>query len=176
MRIAKFLSFSITALITLCIMLLQFMAANATDTITISIPSIDVEANVVTAYIARLPEGRTWDLRQLGSSVARLDSTGQIGQTGNTVLAGHSELSNRRQSVFYNLGNVQTGSEISVNMNGVEYRYTVIGIQNIPITELSVLYPTSDERLTLLTCDPASYEASTGIYTRRIAVTAMRSA
>jgi LPXTG-site transpeptidase (sortase) family protein len=154
-------------------LMLSLPSVKATETVTVSIPSIGVEATVVTAYVARLPEGRTWDLRQLGHNVAHLNGTGTIGQTGNAVLAGHSELANRRASVFYNLGSVSVGSQIIVNVNGTDYRYSVSGIQNVPITELSVLYPTTDERLTLITCDPASYQA--GTYTHRIVVTAQRS-
>ncbi|NWF70483.1 MAG: sortase [Chloroflexi bacterium] len=165
---------TLVCLIMIGLLLSLLPAAQATDSITLSIPAINVNTPIVTVYIARLPEGRTWDVRRLGNSVGRLDGTGNFGQMGNTVLAGHSETPNRSASIFYNLGNLQVGDPIMVNVNGTQYHYSVNSVQRVPITDLSVLYPSSDERLTLMTCDPASY--SGGSYTQRIIVTALRSA
>ncbi|MFN8376777.1 MAG: sortase [Anaerolineae bacterium] len=141
---------------------------------TISIPSLNIDANVVTVYLAVFPEGVTWDVRRLRSNVGRLDGTSTFGQAGNTVLAGHSELSNHRAGVFYSIGSLPPGSEIAVNVNGADYRYSVIAVQSVSIYDLSVISPSSDERLTLIACDPSSYNSATGGYDRRLAVTAVR--
>jgi sortase A len=116
----------------------------------------------------------TWDVRNLRRNVGRLDGTSYFGQTGNTVLAGHSELSNRRAGVFRYLDAIQPGNEIIISSNGSEYHYSVIGIQVVSVYDLSVISPSSDERITIITCDPSSYNAETGYYDRRIAVIATR--
>jgi LPXTG-site transpeptidase (sortase) family protein len=161
-------------LVVLLLLLTSLPATQATGGITLSIPSLNIETNIITVHLAVFPEGVTWDVRRLRSNVGLLEGTSNIGQMGNAVLAGHSELSQHRAGVFHNLGNLQAGSEILVNVNGTEYHYTVTGIQNVGITDLSVISPSSDERLTLITCDPNSYNASTGGYDRRLAVTAVR--
>jgi LPXTG-site transpeptidase (sortase) family protein len=149
-------------------------SVGATEGTRITIPAIEVDATVVSVYVANLPEGTTWDMRRLNHNVGHLDGTAWFGEAGNTVLGGHSELSERRPSVFLRLGELQPGSEIIINVNGTDYRYAVSGVQNYAVSDLTPLYPSSGELLTLLTCDPASYNAETGGYDRRIAVTANR--
>jgi LPXTG-site transpeptidase (sortase) family protein len=161
-------------LVVLLLLLTLLPTTQATSGITLSIPSLNIQTSIVTVHLAVFPEGVTWDVRRLRSNVGLLEGTSTFGQAGNAVLAGHSELSQRRAGVFHNLGNLQAGSEIVVNVNGTDYHYTVTGVQNVGITDLSVISPSSDERLTLITCDPSSYNASTGGYDRRLAVTAVR--
>ncbi len=173
-KAVKRLSRFVAVLAVLLLLMSLLPAVQATEGITLSIPALNIDTSVVTVYLAVFPEGVTWDVSRLRRSVGRLDGTSTFGQAGNTVLAGHSELSNRRAGVFRNLGNLQGGSEIIINVNGTEYRYSVIGIQNVDIYDMSVIYPSSDERLTLITCDPNSYNAATGYYDRRLAVTAIR--
>jgi LPXTG-site transpeptidase (sortase) family protein len=161
-------------LVVLLLLLTMLPTTQATGGITLSIPSLSIETNIVTVHLAVFPEGITWDVRRLRWNVGLLEGTSTFGQMGNSVLAGHSELSQRRAGVFHNLGNLQAGSEIIVSVNGTAYHYTVTGIQNVGITDMSVVSPTSDERITLLTCDPSSYNPTTGGYDRRLAVTAVR--
>jgi LPXTG-site transpeptidase (sortase) family protein len=163
---------AVLGVLTLLLSLLP--ATQASEGVTISIPTLGLDTSVVTVYLAVFPEGVTWDVSRLRRSVGRLDGTSTFGQAGNTVIAGHSELSNRRAGVFHNIGNLQSGSEIIIAVNGTEYHYTVTGVQNVNIYDLSVISPSSDERITLITCDPSSYNAATGYYDRRLAVTAVR--
>ncbi|NWF70484.1 MAG: sortase [Chloroflexi bacterium] len=162
-------------LLVLLLALLQLPAAGAGSGITLSIPALGIDTQVVTVRLAVFADGAvTWDVRRLGWNAGRLDGTANIGEMGNTVLAGHSELSRRRQGIFYHLGSVPIGSEILINVNGIDYRYSVVGIQNVDIWDMSVVSPTGDERITLITCDPSSYNAATGGYDRRLAVIAAR--
>ncbi len=82
----------------------------------------------------------------------------QPGQTGNMVLAGHSDTYAR---IFRNLKDVEIGNAITVVSGGREYRYRVakkilVREQGVPVAERAkngkLIDPTADERLTLVTC------------------------
>jgi sortase A len=86
------------------------------------------------------------------------DLSAKLGQTGNTVLNGHSDLN---AAVFRNLGYVAVGDEITVFSGSQDYRYVVT--QKFLVKERDVsleeriknaawIAPTPDERLTLVTC------------------------
>lgn len=153
-------------------------AAQEADTIaatgvTLSIPAIDVEAPIVTLYIRAFPSGEvTWDTSTITSEVGYLDGLAWFGEGGNIVLGGHSELAGRVPAVFYDLDDVVVGDEIIVNDHGTEWRYVVTETFTVSDRDLSILYPTRGERLTLMTCDTDSLVG--GQYSRRVVVIAER--
>lgn len=141
--------------------------------VTISIPSIEVEAPVVTLFIRAFPDGQvTWDTSTITSEVGYLDGLPWFGEGGNVVLGGHSELVGREPSVFYELDEVELGDEIIVNDHDEEYVYIVTDIFEVEQYDLSILYPTNGEQLTLMTCDTDSLVG--GVYNRRVVVIAER--
>ena len=82
----------------------------------------------------------------------------QPGQTGNMVLTGHSDIYAR---IFRNLKDVEIGNEIIIMSGGKEYRYRVaqkilVREQGASIAERAkngrLIDPTTDKRLTLVTC------------------------
>ena len=140
---------------------------------TLSIPSIELNAPIVTIGIRAFANGAvTWDTSQIESEVGFLDGMSWFGQGGNTVLGGHSELADRVPAVFYELDRVAVGDEIIVTANGTEIHYQVTDTFTVNQSDLSILYPTSDEQLTLFTCDIESY--NNGSYNRRDVVIATR--
>lgn len=137
----------------------------------IRIPAIDVDAPIVSIGIRTFPNGAvTWDTTQLTTEVGFLEGTAWFGQGGNIVLGGHSELANRVPTVFYNLDDLVAGDEIIVNVNGSDRRYIVSRVYTVLDSDLSIIQPSSSERLTIMTCDITSYV--NGVYTRRIVVVA----
>jgi LPXTG-site transpeptidase (sortase) family protein len=83
-----------------------------------------------------------------------------VGAPGNTVLIGHN---NSFGEVFRGLGDLAAGDEIVVYTAAGERRYAAAEIivleeQNLPLAErlanAAWIAPTSDERLTLVTCWP----------------------
>ncbi|NJL54239.1 sortase [bacterium] len=141
--------------------------------VTLSIPAIDVEAPIVTLHIRAFPSGEvTWDTSSITTEVGFLDGMAWFGQGGNIVLGGHSELAGRAPAVFYHLDEVVVGDEIIVNDNGTEWRYVVTETFTVSDRDLSILYPTRSERLTLMTCDTDSLVG--GQYSRRVVVIAER--
>ena len=85
------------------------------------------------------------------------------GQAGNAVISGHNNIGG---SVFRNLHRLQPGDEITVVTNvGTEVDYTVSEVQIVPekyasaaqrAANAQAIGPTSDERLTLITCWPSN--------------------
>lgn len=141
----------------------------------ISIPSIGVEAPITSVYIRQFADGSvTWDVSALSMNVGHFDGTAWFGQGSNVVLGGHSELARGQADVFYQLDRVGVGDEIIVWVDGSEIRYRVTETRTVSAADISILYPTNGERLTIMTCDLGSYNASNGSYSGRIVVIAER--
>ena len=70
------------------------------------------------------------------------------GETGNAVIAGH------RDTFFRPLRNVRLGDEIFVDTPQGRVEYRVTSLRVVHPRDLSVLEPTDDEVLTLITCYP----------------------
>ncbi len=87
---------------------------------------------------------------QLDVAAGHVPGTALPGRAGNSVVVGH------RDSVFAGLARVETGDEIRLAALGAgeERRYRVSELRVVDPDDLSVLAPTQDERLTLITCYP----------------------
>jgi sortase A len=88
-------------------------------------------------------------------------SSSQLGMPGNIVLNGHH---NAFGMVFKDLVTLEIGAEISVYSGSLEFRYQVVANMLLPerFESLSTrmenarwIEPSSDERITLITCWPA---------------------
>lgn len=92
--------------------------------------------------------------RTLAFGPARLLSGADVGQRGNLVLAGH------RTSWFRPLENIRQGDQIEIEWmnarhNGTDKRtYTVVLVRITDPHDVSLLAPTSEDALTLITCYP----------------------
>jgi len=137
------------------------------------IPAIGVDAPVVYVPIRDLPHGRTWDVGGLNMTVGYLEQTAWFGQGGNVVLGGHSELARGQADVFYQLDQLEVGTEIFVNVGGAEHRYIVQHVGRVDQHDISIVRPTGHEQLTIITCDLGSYNASNGTYNNRVVVIAV---
>jgi sortase A len=104
----------------------------------LSIPKIQLEDIVV--------EGATAHSLLLGP--AHLRDTAEPGDPGNAVIAGH------RDSFFRRIHSLRYGDDIFVMRGGHKFRYTVRNRKVVEPTDLSVLAPTADSELTLITCYP----------------------
>jgi sortase A len=148
------------------------MAFGQEPTATISIPAINVQSRVVEIYVKAFADGSvSWDTSALQSSIGHLEGTAWFGESGNTVLGGHSELSNRRASVFASLDQLQIGDVILVDYSSAQRRYSVTGKSQVETDDLSPVYPTPQEQLTLITCDTSSFVGN-DTYAKRLIVIA----
>ncbi|HVE93919.1 MAG TPA: class E sortase [Acidimicrobiales bacterium] len=119
----------------------------------IKIPRLGVEKAVV--------EGVGVDDLQKGPG--HYPQTPMPGQPGNVGIAGHRTTYG---APFFNLDQLEPGDPILTTTAQGRFRYEVIGTTVVTPSEVSVLDPTDDNRLTLTTCEPR-FSAS-----RRMIVTA----
>jgi LPXTG-site transpeptidase (sortase) family protein len=149
--------------------------AQSISTTTIEIASIGVSAEVVPVYLqATSSRNATWDVSGLRMNAGLLTGLGVFGEQGNTVVGAHSEAFDGTADLFYNLDTVQIGSHIVINVNGQLLTYEVQDVYSVAATDLTPVYPTQDERLTLITCDRDSYSSESGRYSQRVIVVAHR--
>jgi LPXTG-site transpeptidase (sortase) family protein len=135
---------------------------------TVFIPTAGVHTSIIEAYL----DGTSWDVTHLGANAGHLQGTASFDQTGNVVLAGHVELADGRRGVFARIGDVSVGDPIIVEQGAEERHYIVRTVETTSADDLSVLYPTRDDQLTLITCD--SYDFLRDVYLQRTVVIAER--
>lgn len=161
----RLLTLSLSGLI---LILITALPAHAQDNVVaeLSIPALNLQAPVLEVPLAY----PTWDVSHLAMNVGHLGGTGWVG-SGNLVLAGHSVSAQLQPDIFYNLHLLKAGDEIELNLNGTLHRYSVSEVRLVDVSDVSVIQATSNEQLTLLTCDAASYNGSN--YQRRYVVVAV---
>jgi LPXTG-site transpeptidase (sortase) family protein len=84
----------------------------------------------------------------LAESVGHLSGTALPGQPGNIALAAH------RDTYFRDLEDIQAGDEIYFTTARAIYKYRVASRDIVDPSDVAVLAPSSDSRLTLITCYP----------------------
>ncbi len=117
-------------------------ASDDQGTVTLlSIPKIDLEAAIL--------DGTS--RKSLLLAPGHLTSTAWPGDPGNAVIAAH------RDTFFRRLHDLHKGDDVFVRRAGREYRYIVSATAIVKPDDLSVIRPTSDTRLTLITCYPTYF-------------------
>jgi LPXTG-site transpeptidase (sortase) family protein len=134
----------------------------------LTIPRANISSPVTTFYL----DGVSWAIDPWEDIVGHLQGTAWLNQRGNVVLGGHSEMPDGTAGVFYGLYNVGIGDEIFLQDGELSRRYVVVNILSVDYRDLSVVYPTSHNRLTLITCDILSYVAEQNIYYERLVIVA----
>lgn len=132
------------------------------------VPAAGISAPIIQVFL----DGSSWNVSQLGLNAGHLQGTAWLEAPGNIALAGHVEMRDGRQGIFANLRNLQTGDTAILTMEGVERRYEIREIRHVAPDDLSVLYPTQGERLTLITCD--QFDFLQNVYRERIVAIAER--
>jgi sortase A len=107
----------------------------------LSIPKIDLAAVVV--------EGTSHRSLLLGP--VHMRETPAPGQAGNAVITGH------RDTFFRHIYELQKGDEILVQRSGKTFKYEVTSKRIVQPDDMSVLKPSQESRLTLITCYPTYY-------------------
>jgi sortase A len=88
------------------------------------------------------------DTRTLRRAAGHIPGTGLPGQPGNIGISGH------RDTFFRPLRNIRQDDIITLTTVGGNYRYRVVAIWIVSPSDVSVLDPSADEVLTLVTCYP----------------------
>ncbi|MGB8648819.1 MAG: sortase [Anaerolineae bacterium] len=94
-------------------------------------------------------EGDSWDELQRG--VGHHVGSANPGERGNMVLSGHDDVFGE---VFREIDQLKNGDEIVVYSGGHAFRYAVRAQRVVSPSELSVLTPTREPIVTLITCTP----------------------
>ncbi|MBN1311668.1 MAG: sortase [Anaerolineae bacterium] len=132
------------------------------------IPQLGLDTAIVEVEYA----GWQWDLSRLHDQVGHLEGTSPPGQPGNMVLAGHVTLYEGGWGPFAELASLQPGDKLFIAEGSYVLTYQVTELRLVMPTDVSVVFPTSDMRLTLITC--ADWQEVDAAYLRRLVVIARR--
>jgi len=105
------------------------------------IPKIGMDAIVV--------EGAS--RKQLSEGPGHVQQTAMPGEVGNAVITAH------RDTFFRHIYELMKGDQILVRRNGRVFTYEVTSKRIVMPDDVSVIKPTSDAQLTLITCYPTYY-------------------
>jgi sortase A len=94
------------------------------------------------------------DDHTLRVGLGHIETTSLPGESGNVAIAGH------RDSFFRPLRNVQVGDDILLETPSARVHYRVSSYSVVNSSEVSVIDPTRDARLTLVTCFPFQFIGS----------------
>ncbi|MBK7929983.1 MAG: class D sortase [Bryobacterales bacterium] len=94
------------------------------------------------------------DRKTLRRATGHIPRTGFPGEPGNIGIAGH------RDSFFRPLKDIAKEDVITLTTLRGEFRYRVVSMRVVAPTEVSVLNPTANEVLTLVTCYPFYFVGS----------------
>jgi LPXTG-site transpeptidase (sortase) family protein len=161
---------SLSILLAALLIIVMVTGTVSASNVSIRIPALGVDTGIVSFPL----NGVSWDIDPWTYAVGHMQGTAWFDGPGNVALAGHSVMPDMTAGVFVALHTLNRGDEIIISVGDQERVYAVSEIANVGINDLTVLYPTSDERLTLITCDAASYDPETQVYHRRHAVIAHR--
>jgi len=118
------------------------------------IPKINVDAPIIWTGTT---DEKTM-LADLDNGVVHYANTAMPGDTGNVVLTGHSSnywwSSGKYNTVFALLDQLTLGDRATVLKDGKKYVYEVSGSEVVEPSRVSVLAPTPEPTLTLITCVP----------------------
>jgi sortase A len=107
----------------------------------IVIPAINVDAPVV--------QGDGWEELKMGAG-QRL-GTANPGERGNVVISGHNDVYGE---IFRYLEDLNIGEEVTIYAGDTPHKYLVVAKMVVQPTEVSLLEPTPNATLTLITCHP----------------------
>lgn len=130
------------------------------------IPNAGIVAPIVRVYLGE----SSWDVTQLGNNIGHLEGTRWVSERGNVVLSGHVELADGRQGIFANLTELQIGDRVIITQDGNDFHYDIASISNHEPTDLTPIYPSSNNLLTLITC--GTYDFVSDSYLERVVVVA----
>lgn len=111
----------------------------------IVIPRIAVDARVIQTP----PQNGVWNVADW--AVGHLSTTPNPGAPGNGAYAAHNDI---KGELFKRLGELQPGNQVLLYTATMVYRYVVTGQKIVDPSNISVLAPTKQATVTLITCTP----------------------
>jgi sortase A len=112
--------------------------------------------------------GDTWLIGGLKQEVAWMGDTSWPGLGSNTGLAGHVDLADGSEGPFWNLSNLAPGDTVKLYTEKNLYTYAVRSQEIVDDHDLSVVDPSNDPQLTLITC--TGWDPEFQVYLQRLIV------
>ncbi len=131
-------------------------------------PTAGINTTVIQSYL----DGTSWDIADLGTYAGHLQGTAWMDEPGNIVLAGHVEMGDGRKGIFARIEDLKIGDPLILSQDSERHIYSVKQVLKVDPDDLSVLYPSSSEQLTLVTC--SNYDFIQDVYHERYVVVADR--
>lgn len=88
---------------------------------------------------------------QLLIGPGHIENTAAPGVAGNNVITGH------RDTFFRHIYELNKGDIVELQRNGATYQYEVTGKRIVDPSDISVIQPTKEAQLTLITCYPTYF-------------------
>jgi LPXTG-site transpeptidase (sortase) family protein len=136
---------------------------------TLRLPTLDLETPLTAFPVA---DG-TWQISPWEPLVGHFQYTDWFG-AGNAVVGGHATYPNGTPGIFYDLQTLQPGDPIFIERPTATTIYIVQRVYVTDYRDLSPVYRSERPRLTLITCDPPSYDPATNAHHDRVVVQAVR--
>lgn len=134
----------------------------------LAIPSIELDSEVKEIGTAYKNGELIWET--IPFFVGHYRTTAKAGDKGNAVYSGHVA-SRNWGNVFINLYKVEVGDEVVVYTDEAVFTYTVSRVRLVLPSETSVMNPTPDATMTLITC-AGDWIAERQDYSHRLIVSA----
>jgi LPXTG-site transpeptidase (sortase) family protein len=148
----------------------QFVRVRSSAPASITIPALNISASVEEFPLS----GHSWKIDQWDKGIGHLEGTAWLGEPGNMVVAGHSRMPDMSDGIFAGLDDLTVGDTITVSDGSQEWHYAVTDVRSVDYKDVSVVYPTDTDQITLITCDVGSYNGKSQKYARRVVVVAQR--
>lgn len=120
--------------------------------------SIVIDKIDVVAPVIKNVDGRNEEvyMKELEGGVAHYEGTALPGENGNIFIFGHSSVvdGGLYDEIFSRIDELEIGDHIRIFYEEEEYQYTIFEKKVIAENNLSVLRPTEEEQLTVMTCWP----------------------
>lgn len=139
---------------------------DASPPVRMAIPELSVDT--VVAYVPF--DGHSWLIEGLREEVAWLGNTSWPGLGGNTAFAGHVTVAGLGNGPFRFLTSLSPGSQIVLYTEKNIYYYKVRYQMVVGETDMSILEPTDNSQITLITC--VEWDPTLQIYLKRLIIVA----
>jgi LPXTG-site transpeptidase (sortase) family protein len=130
----------------------------------IRIPSLELDT--VVAFVPF--DGQTWLIKGLREEIAWMGDTSWPGLGGNTGLAGHVTVRGLGKGPFWKLDSLKYGDTITLHTEENTYTYFVRDQRIVEEWDLTVIEPTEDPQITLITC--IEWSDAHQVYLKRLVV------
>jgi LPXTG-site transpeptidase (sortase) family protein len=140
--------------------------ADLSSPVRLLIPSLGVDA--IIKYVPY--DGFSWLISGLQNEIAWMGDTSWPGLGSNTALAGHVTLRNGADGPFRYLETLKRGASLTVFTEKFIYTYQVQELKVVNDSDMSVVKPSDQSILTLITC--TAWDNALGHYIKRLIVIA----